>query len=132
MQTSSFSANQVVYRFVRVTGDWLPDDLAIDAYWSGLRWNGFVTPLFTLAAARILCEHVPCLEYVERDASFLLTDEYGTTRTTSKSYIVGGEALQLYGVGDSWCWRLVEDADEESSLNLDARTLRLRVRSTAN
>lgn len=127
MQTPNLSDNQVEYRSVRVAGAWLPDGLAIDAYWSGLRWNGFVTPLFTLAGARMLCEHMASLQYVDSDGSFLLTDEHGTTPISPNPHIVGGEALQLYGIGDSWCWSLVEDADAGARPDAGAR-LRLRVR----
>ncbi|QBY56390.1 hypothetical protein [Cupriavidus oxalaticus] len=96
------------YRPVRVAGDWLPDDFAVDAYWNGVGWNGFVVPLFTLASAQQLCKSMPTLEFVASDSSFLLSEGHDAVSIQGKPYRVGGAELMLYAIGDSWCWRHAE------------------------
>ncbi|MCY1197501.1 hypothetical protein D9M68_152340 [compost metagenome] len=98
------------YRPIRVAGDWLPDDFAVDAYWNGVSWNGFVVPLLTLASAQQLCKSMPTLEFVERDQSFLLSEEHGVVSIEGRPYCVGGVSLNLYAIGDSWCWRHAESS----------------------
>ncbi len=102
------------YQPVRVSGDWLPDDFAVDAYWNGVRWNGFLVPLFTLASALQLCESMPTLEFAASDSSFLLRDEYGATFIHGRLYIIGMESLLLYAIGDGWCWHLVESVSAKA------------------
>ncbi|WP_434034771.1 hypothetical protein [Cupriavidus sp. a3] len=96
------------YQPVRVSGDWLPENFSVDAYWNGVSWNGFLVPLFTLASALQLCESMPALEYVASDSSFLLSDEHGAVSIQGRPHRVGGATLILYGIGDSWCWRDAE------------------------
>lgn len=90
-------------RRMKVTGDWLPPEVVIDAYSNGPLWNGWLIPFFTLEAALALREHMPELYYSEATDQFCLQGDdpqwCGATDLT-----IDGTVVKCYAIGDSYCW----------------------------
>lgn len=102
------SGTNRAWRRVRVTGSWLPDDAFVWAYWNGSMWNGFAVPLFTRQDAISLCAVMPGLVYVEARHAFLFDENGEAEWFHAGPQLVDGQQLQLYSLGESWCWELVD------------------------
>ncbi|MEM5433572.1 hypothetical protein CBM2626_U50017 [Cupriavidus taiwanensis] len=102
------SGTERAWRRVCVTGSWLPDHAFVWAYWNGTMWNGFAVPMFTSQDACNLCAVMPSLVYVEARQAFLFEEGGETEWFHAAAQLVDGELLQLYSLGESWCWQLVD------------------------
>ncbi|MGT2509646.1 hypothetical protein [Cupriavidus basilensis] len=91
------------FRPTKVTGDWLPPEVVIDAFSNGQLWNGWLIPFFTREAALALREHMPELYYSEATDQFCLQGDdpqwCGATDLT-----IDGTVVKCYAIGDSYCW----------------------------
>ena len=98
-------------RLVRVTCDGLPEGFSVKAFWNGMRWNGFVTPLFTLEAAKTLCAVLPELSYDAQRHALLYVDVPADALSHKwihpTQHVIEGNSVELFLIGDSWCWELV-------------------------
>ncbi|WP_020201337.1 hypothetical protein [Cupriavidus sp. WS] len=110
------SGTELVFRRVYVTGDWLPDDFAIGAYWDGALWNGFPVPLFSLEDGMALCAAMPSLAFDEVAQVFRMEDGEDQLWCPQVARVIDGRAVDLYLIGDSWCWQLAE-AGEPAAAN---------------
>ena len=101
-------ASEPEYRQIEVTGDWLPDDLALAAYGNGDRWNGWLKPLFPKSSVELLAQHMPGFTYDEQRDSFVFEDattaEDGPQVFEAQAVLIDGEPVKAYAIGDGWCW----------------------------
>ncbi len=99
------------YVLSAVTAEWLPGHVTAPAYTNGQHWNGWAMPLFTLAAAKQLLQHMPELHYDEPTDAFVV-DPHDDNEETIERYgaeylTVAGERVKVYAIGaGSWCWEL--------------------------
>lgn len=99
-----------VYRAIKVSGDWLPEDVSFDAYTDGTFWNGFETPEFTLEVGQAIAGVSPGLTYDAASDAFLFSDEENAPgeapeRFTGHTIVVNGQDVRVYGIGSwGWCW----------------------------
>jgi len=130
MQISSLiDHTESTYRRVNVTGDWLPQELVFGAYWDGSRWNGFPVPMFALEDGKALCAEMPGLTFVEHMQAFCIQEGDDEVWCHSVQSIVNGRPMDLYLIGDSWCWELAEECEilpGQGGPHADALELRLR------
>lgn len=96
-------------RAARFTADWLPDDVSVEGFTNGMRWNGWGMPMFTLEAAQALIPHMPGLEHDAATDSFVMKqpdDEPGEHEVfTAQTINVDGKDIKVYAIGaGSWCW----------------------------
>ena len=102
------------FHLVRVTGDWLPETFAAEAYTDGQRWNGWATPRFLLANAKELMTETPNLRYDEHRDVFIATMEGYPAGEDEEVYgaetvDIGGTPTKVYAIGAfSWCWELAD------------------------
>lgn len=105
---ASFSiAARVPYAPRMVTGEWLPDSVAVLAYCDGQAWNGWLMPLFPIESGLALAEQMPGLQYDAAGDAFVLCDsesDYGPLRIESQEILCNGTRLKVYGIGDGFCW----------------------------
>jgi hypothetical protein len=109
-----------------VTADFLGEGVSIDCYSNGLRWNGWGRPLFDRASAEravSLLTHSDLrfegdvIEY-DNDQFEPLEPHKGENlpffQFHPKNHIVNGVELQLWEIGDGWCWNCVKFETIES------------------
>lgn len=90
-----------------ISADWLDENVRLQAYTNGYRWNGWAQPYFTLEQAKVLQEHMPALQYSSEEDVFLMPDdnEDEPWRFAPETIQVSGEAIKVYGIGaGAWCW----------------------------
>ncbi|AQV99432.1 hypothetical protein BJN34_36780 (plasmid) [Cupriavidus necator] len=109
---SNSSNTPRAYRRIFVTGNWLPDNTAVGAYWNGTMWNGFPVPMFTREDGDGLCAVMPNLVYVERRQAFLFDEDQQVEWYRPSIAVVDGKEQHLYAIGDSWCWQFADYADD--------------------
>lgn len=105
------------YRLVQATADWLEDGVTIPAYWNGVRWNGWATPMFPLSSLPALVAAMPAvLEYDEAEGTLRCIDpeiSQGDDNPVMQLEIyVDGKPLPVFGF-DGWCWEVAGDDDAE-------------------
>mgnify|MGYP001627354913 CR=1 FL=1 len=96
-------------RKARFTADWLPADVSVEGFISGMRWNGWGMPMFTLEEAQRLIPYMPGLEHDASTDSFVMkseNDEPGEHEVfAAETITVDGQAVKVYAIGaGSWCW----------------------------
>lgn len=113
MPSSSDTIISLNQQLVRVTCEGLPDDFSVDAYWDGSHWNHFLAPLFTLEGGKQLCAVLP--EELSYDASrhaFRYEDKHADEPEVlwvhPRTYRIDNELVELFVLGDSWCWELAD------------------------
>lgn len=113
-------ARDEAYHLVKVTGDWLPEGSAYEAYSNGATWNGFVSPYFTLEAGIKLMAEMPNLSFSRLHDAFIATDEDAPpgeedTAYKAETLEVDSKLVTVYPIGASfWCWTLDEESDSFS------------------
>jgi hypothetical protein len=103
-------------KLVRVTCEGLPDDFSVEAYSNGFRWKGYATPLFAMEAGLALCKVVPeklsydasrrAFRYIDIDA-----DHPEVEWIEPEKYDIGGALVELFMIGENWCWELADDCN---------------------
>ncbi|MFJ4291288.1 hypothetical protein ACIP1U_16115 [Cupriavidus sp. NPDC089707] len=96
------------YRRVLVTGSWLPDDVAVGAYWNGAMWNGFPVPVFTSEDGDALCAVMPNLVYVAGRRAFLFEENDHVEWFHPAVHVIEGKEQHLYAIGNGWCWQFAD------------------------
>lgn len=94
------------FSLVNITADWLPDEVTLQAYSDGTRWNGWAMPCFTREVALQLTALMPIVRYDEaRDAFVATIDEDEEELFRSRVVRVGNQEVITYPIGSgSWCW----------------------------
>ncbi|SOY74032.1 hypothetical protein [Cupriavidus taiwanensis] len=122
------SINQTArdYRRDLVTGSWLPDDVAVGAYWNGAMWNGFPVPVFTSEDGDALCAVMPKLVYVAGRRAFLFDENDHVEWFHAAVHVVEGKEQPLYAIGNGWCWQFAGSGTD--AIELSGSYLVLQVR----
>jgi len=120
-------------KLVRVTCEGLPDDFSVDAYWDGSLWNHFVTPLFTLEGGKHLCDALPGeLSYDASRHAFRYQDKHADEPEVlwihPRTHQIGNELVELFVLGDSWCWELAEELNDVGASKSGGATIEDLVR----
>lgn len=131
--------NEPVLKKGKVTADFLPSNMTVECYSYGLSWNGWGLPLFTRAAVEAMVAAVngptqePTVELsmvgdivtspnenfdksVPESEDNPLVDKFGP-----ELYIVDGQQIELWSIGDGWTWDAVKFDDpfaDETQSNL--------------
>lgn len=126
MNKKSLNQTERAYRRVLVTGSWLPDDIAVGAYWNGAMWNGFPVPVFTSEDGDALCAVMPNLVYVAGRRAFLFDENDHVEWFHSAVHVVEGKDQPLYAIGTGWCWQFAGSGTEAMELSGSYRVLQLR------
>jgi len=109
-----------------VTAEFLPEGVALHCYTNGLRWNGFGMPMFEKSQLSLVMDHInrelplghP--ESLKWDGDKLMEydgneQEYLPCTVTTEMF--DGTALQVWHIGDGWCWDSVDVAPAFFSIN---------------
>lgn len=98
---------------IKVSGDWMEEGAAFPAYSNGLRWNGWVQPLFTLETAQSMIAHHSDLSYdAEKDRFVCTPANEEPYEFVAQDIEVEGQVLKVYGIGAGfWCWDEVGEVE---------------------
>lgn len=102
----------------KVSADFIPGFAEIACYSNGLLWNGFSQPFFDevntkrvvdLLTTGLPAGVAPALKWVDGELLELKYPEEEYHVSASKEYLVDGEMVRLWGIGeDGWAWDPVE------------------------
>lgn len=99
-------------RDCEVHGSWLPEDMVLQALCDETRWNGWVSPKFTLETGLLLTRLMEGqLTFdSEADAFVDLPEGYEDPVLYGRETVaVNGAMRHVYSIGaGSWCWALAE------------------------
>lgn len=102
------------FALTAVTGEWLPEGMAVSAYTNGQRWNGWAMPYFPFEAAMQLLPHTPNLRYDEATDAFINTMEGYPAGEDEESFgaqtlSVAGAPVKVYAIGTAcWTWEMAD------------------------
>ncbi|MGC8213069.1 hypothetical protein ACP2WR_24855 [Ralstonia pseudosolanacearum] len=94
------------FRPTFVTGEWFADGAKVLAYTNGLLWNGWQQPFFPKSSAIQVALLMPG-EVVFDDACGVVrvAGEDGESTVFEMQHIeVDGQRVEVYVIGDGWCW----------------------------